>query len=203
MSSYASYYYYTSAIILLDGICDIIFKVGVLNCDFKNNKVSLFLFMGILNIIACVFMWAEGFLINYYLNLTPDETKSMGIINKILAICSKVFPMLIKLIHFVKTLICLICIYFAFFSNELEGENFAASNTTSTECQNATLVAEAKIQYKRNIKIFEIIELSSVFIVIVICGCAKQVIDIDGEYYIPKRPGSSKWKTLLFRQLGP
>lgn len=195
MSSLANYYFYVSSGILLPGICDIIFNALTSTCGYTNNKAGLFMFMGILNIIITLLMWIEGFLINYYLDLTPDEIKEMGLIKKIMCICSKVFPMLIKVLFYIKILVCLILIYFAYFNNILEEIKDAGGN-----CEKGDSIID---DYKKRILIFESIEIGCTFIVVVLGGCIKQMIEVEGEFYVPRQTNIAKWRLLLLNNLGP
>lgn len=201
MSSLANYYFYVSTGILLPGICDFIFKALTNTPCYTNNKAGLFMFMGILNIIITLLMWLEGFLINYYLDLTPDEIKEMGLIKKIMCICSKVFPMLVKVLFYIKILICLILVYFAYFNNKLEEiKDNGNSADGSNNCEKGENIVN---NYKQRIMIFEAIEIGSIFLVIFLGGCIKQIIEVEGEFYVPRQTNLAKWRLILLNNLGP
>ena len=211
MSSGLSLYYYLSSVLfLIDGICDMIFYNQFSTCPFVNSAGSMFLYLFILNITLTVIGLQLGYLISFFDNLDPDELYNLGWFKKLIGILVKMYPPLLKVVHYIKLVLVLICINYAFLNNVLsasylDDKNFNKSTVTDITCldKNSTTITDAIKSYPKSVLVFESVELASVFITLVFFGMWKNLVDVEGFYYEPENPESGAVKKWLFRKFGP
>lgn len=210
MSGLSTYYYIAAILFLADAICDIIFNAQFSVCPFSSSASGIFMILAIINIILIFFLLQLGFLVNYFDGLDPDELLNLGWIKKLLGILVKVYPNLIKIVHYVKVLLVLIAGYFAFFNNVLtiaylDDINFNLTTISDKHCLdvNSTLVTKTMDNYTSQVLIFEIVELSSLFIALCILGTIKNLLEVDGYFYEPDNREHGGCRKFICKRLGP
>ncbi len=208
MSNLGNYYYISALIFLISAVCDFVFNSQFSICPFYNSAADIFLIMGILNIFIMVLMMILGVIINYFDGLDPEELVDLGFVKKLMAILLRLFPTLVKLLHFIKIILVLVGIIFAFVNNQINTDYIKDGqydNTTLAACLNvnSTDVTSALEVYPSNVIIFESIELFSVFFSLFGLGMLKNLILIDGYFYEPENPSHGGCRKLCFRKLGP
>ena len=206
MTLLSTYYIYTSTLPFLTAVCDLIFSTSLSPCIYTNSKTSLFLLMGIFNIIIFLFMVCEALLIKYYLNLLPSQIQSPSFIIKLLSYISKLIPHIIKVVNLIKTIICIICIYYAYINTNITinvDASYRKSPHMNATCSNVTITDGKVNSYKVNIKVFEGIEIIICVVLIMICGYVKKCIGMTGEFYEPNRKERGKIKNIFVHVIGP
>lgn len=149
-----------------------------------------------------------GFLINFFDKIDPADLENLGLIKRILAIYCRLGSLVLKVIHYAKTLIVMACIFFAFFNNTLGYDYLTDPTFNSTLydpiCTNVTIVNTTYVSsFKTQVQIFSFIELISIFFVLCVCGIIKNLIYISGLLYEPEDYRIGKVRTILMRSLGP
>lgn len=212
MSALGTYYYLTGVLFLIAAICDFIFKSQFSTCPFNNSAADLFFYIAIINIILVILLMEAGFLINYFDDMDPNELQELGFLKNMLTILVRLTPTIIKIVHYLKVLLVLICSFFAYFNNSISVDYLKDNQfmitynaTLHYDCRfnNSKIVVDSISSYRKNAIIFESIELFIVIFALCILGIFKNLIDIDGYFYEPEDPNQGGCRTLLFRRLGP
>jgi hypothetical protein len=212
MGAMGTYYYSIGVLFLISAISDFIFNSQFSTCPFTNNAAGIFFLLAIINLVLLILVMFQGFLINYFDDMDPNELLDLGFIKKMLTISVRLTPSMIKLIHYVKVILVLVGAAFAFLNNTIgtdylnDVQYMSTYNATLNyycRSNDSTLIINAKKNYPSNILIFESIELFFVFFSLCILGIIKNLIDIDGYFYEPEDPNQGGCRTLLFRRLGP
>jgi hypothetical protein len=212
MGAMGTYYYSIGVLFLISAISDFIFNSQFSTCPFNNSAAGLFFLLALQNIILLILVLLQGFLINYFDDIDPNELSDLGYVKKTLTIAVRLLPSIIKLIHYVKVILVLVGAAYAFINNTLGTDyltdvqymtTYNATLNYYCRSNDSTLIINAKKNYTSNIIIFESIELFFVFFSLCILGIIKNLIDIDGYFYEPEDPNQGGCRTLLFRRLGP
>jgi hypothetical protein len=209
MSSFASYYFLSAVLFLVCAVSDFIFSGSVSLCPFNNSAASIFVIMGVLNILITVLLLLLGLMVNYFDGLDPDDLLDLSWLKKIMGILVRLLPTLVKILHTIKVILVLVGIIFAFVNNTitmdyLKDDSYNISSVT-TECKslNSTSAQSVISGYPQTIMIFESIELFCVFFSLFVLGMIKNIIRIDGYFYEPENLLQGGCRKLCFRKLGP